>query len=317
MKKKLLASVSAIFIVAMLSGGVFAETSFQALLTDIKLYLNGKKVDKEVVVINGSSYLPVRAISEALGLNVDWKGEEKSIYISSASSNSSGNEAVLKELADQLQAKNTQLEEEIKKLKTTNQSNNSRNVVSEMTSGYQMLTMDFNAGLLTSICSSKWNDGKTFMVKGQEYSDNVVGIKFEDFKINLGKKFTLPYMRIKNEGLKYSKLRFKVAIDDRGKSFYSDVNFKSRISFYGKSNTLGDKWLLDVPYIIKREQDFQVVELDFKGYEFINIYIVPSTNGVTSNAFATPDGNAFEWIVPYNNIDFYKDYILIKDMEVK
>lgn len=54
----------------------------QAFLTDIKLYLNGDRVDKEVIVIDGTSYLPVRAISEALELEVKWVGDTRTIYLS-------------------------------------------------------------------------------------------------------------------------------------------------------------------------------------------------------------------------------------------
>lgn len=51
--------------------------TIQASLTNIKLFLNGNKVDKKIIVVDGSSYLPVRAISEALGLDGNWNGDTK------------------------------------------------------------------------------------------------------------------------------------------------------------------------------------------------------------------------------------------------
>jgi len=38
--------------------------------------LNGQKLDKDSIIVDGSSYAPVRAIGEALGLNVDFKNSE-------------------------------------------------------------------------------------------------------------------------------------------------------------------------------------------------------------------------------------------------
>lgn len=42
--------------------------------TSIKL--NGVKLDKDVLIVDGSSYAPVRAIGETLGLDVDFKNGE-------------------------------------------------------------------------------------------------------------------------------------------------------------------------------------------------------------------------------------------------
>jgi hypothetical protein len=41
-----------------------------------KVKLNGNTVSKDAIVIDGSSYLPVRAAGEALGLNVNFKNNE-------------------------------------------------------------------------------------------------------------------------------------------------------------------------------------------------------------------------------------------------
>lgn len=75
---------------SVLTGGlVFARSGNQwidASYDNIKLYVNGSKVDtssNEPFIYNGSTYLPVRAVAEALGQNVDWDGNTKSVYIGS------------------------------------------------------------------------------------------------------------------------------------------------------------------------------------------------------------------------------------------
>ena len=63
---------------------------------DIKIFVDGeeiipKDVNGNVVepfVSNGTTYLPVRAVGEALGKNVEWNGDTNSVYIGAASSGS-------------------------------------------------------------------------------------------------------------------------------------------------------------------------------------------------------------------------------------
>lgn len=49
--------------------------------TDIKLFVNGKRVDKTVMVIEGRSYLPLRVICEELGLNVKFDAKHRAIDV--------------------------------------------------------------------------------------------------------------------------------------------------------------------------------------------------------------------------------------------
>jgi hypothetical protein len=58
-----------------------SEEELIAQFTDIKLFVGKTKVDKKVVIINSRSYLPVRALSEALKLNVGWDGIKREINI--------------------------------------------------------------------------------------------------------------------------------------------------------------------------------------------------------------------------------------------
>lgn len=50
---------------------------------DIKINLNGNNVvtSSEPFIINGTTYLPVRALAEALGLNVEWDATTNTVKI--------------------------------------------------------------------------------------------------------------------------------------------------------------------------------------------------------------------------------------------
>lgn len=116
MKKK----ISVIIVLVLLISSVsvaFASEELKAVLSDIKLFLNGNRVDKEVVVINGASYLPVRAISESLNLGVEWNGEERAIYLSE-SKNTDADDAIAKEFGvlDKLQDENEKLKDKVENL---------------------------------------------------------------------------------------------------------------------------------------------------------------------------------------------------------
>lgn len=92
MKKKLGMIVLTLILV---STTVFAS-GFEDYISAVKLLLNGQELDQAVVVYNGTSYLPVRAISEALGLTVGWDGETETISLES------GENEAMKELEDQV-----------------------------------------------------------------------------------------------------------------------------------------------------------------------------------------------------------------------
>jgi hypothetical protein len=49
--------------------------------SDIRLFINGKQSNADVQVINGSSYVPLRVVSEALGADVEWDESNRSIHI--------------------------------------------------------------------------------------------------------------------------------------------------------------------------------------------------------------------------------------------
>jgi hypothetical protein len=96
MNRDKLKGFSAGFIVAALLFGA-AATAFASVGTyplmasfaDIRIFIDGKQMDPkdaggasaEPFIINGTTYLPVRAIAEALGMEVRWDNDSKSVYI--------------------------------------------------------------------------------------------------------------------------------------------------------------------------------------------------------------------------------------------
>ncbi|QSQ10499.1 hypothetical protein H0A61_02907 [Koleobacter methoxysyntrophicus] len=84
--------------------------NLKATISDIKLFLNDKKIDEEVLIIGNSSYLPIRAISEILGLEVEWNGKTRTI-------NLKGNSNLVKENKE-LKSKILKLQTELKECQT-------------------------------------------------------------------------------------------------------------------------------------------------------------------------------------------------------
>lgn len=82
-----------IVIGALLMGGaVFAKNgteAIQAIYNNIKIYVDGVKLDPkdangnavEPFIYNGTTYLPVRAVGEAIGKTVTWDGATQSVYL--------------------------------------------------------------------------------------------------------------------------------------------------------------------------------------------------------------------------------------------
>lgn len=103
MKKGFVAGVLATILILSIGGTVFARTGTvtqELIYNNIGVTLDGKRLDLrdaqgsavEPFMFNGTNYLPVRAICEALGLNVDWNGSTNTIVLTSqkASTSSDG-----------------------------------------------------------------------------------------------------------------------------------------------------------------------------------------------------------------------------------
>lgn len=96
MKKRLQGLIAGIIIGSILTSGmVFAKQireTAELFYNNIKITLNGKEVQPtdadgayvEPFIINGTTYLPVRAVANALNINVDWNGTTKTVILSNA-----------------------------------------------------------------------------------------------------------------------------------------------------------------------------------------------------------------------------------------
>lgn len=96
MKKDFIKGVAAGCALSAVLGGaaVFADamsTQIEAVYNNIKLVVNGEKITPkdangntvEPFISGGTTYLPVRAIANALGQEVDWDGDTNTVYIGS------------------------------------------------------------------------------------------------------------------------------------------------------------------------------------------------------------------------------------------
>ncbi len=93
MKKRLQGLVAGILIGAVIAGsGVFAKQLSEwaeVFYNNIKIYIDGAEIVSkdangnlvEPFIMNGTTYLPVRAVSEAFGKDVEWDGVNQSVYI--------------------------------------------------------------------------------------------------------------------------------------------------------------------------------------------------------------------------------------------
>lgn len=89
LKKKVVIGLSALLICSGAAYAKQAEESISVLYENIKIMINGNQItpkdangqEVEPFTYNGTTYLPVRAISEALDKNVGWDGETSTVSI--------------------------------------------------------------------------------------------------------------------------------------------------------------------------------------------------------------------------------------------
>ena len=104
--------LTTLFLFAMIGSAYAAYRTQQATLeySDVKITLNGQTVTPtdangktvEPFIIDGTTYLPVRAVSSALGLDVNWDGTTKTVSLTGGSSNWSSADLDAYYLANQL-----------------------------------------------------------------------------------------------------------------------------------------------------------------------------------------------------------------------
>lgn len=93
MKQRLQGLIAGILVGLLCAGGaVYAKTGTQTidvLYDNIKIFLDGEEIEPkdadgqtvEPFVYNGTTYLPVRAVGNAIGKEVSWDGVEKIVYL--------------------------------------------------------------------------------------------------------------------------------------------------------------------------------------------------------------------------------------------
>lgn len=92
MSKFLKGIIFAIGAVTALSVSAAAKNSKENIdvaYNNIKIYTDGIEAntsDAEPFIYNGTVYMPIRSAAEALGVNVDWDGNTKSVYLTSKDS---------------------------------------------------------------------------------------------------------------------------------------------------------------------------------------------------------------------------------------
>ena len=59
---------------------VLLLTAFDS--ADVKVYVNGMRLDKPAYIQDGSTYIPLRAVSETMGAEVEWDAKTRSAYVS-------------------------------------------------------------------------------------------------------------------------------------------------------------------------------------------------------------------------------------------
>ena len=80
-KKLLISAVTTVVVAASMSIGAYAATTYN-------LFINGKMMNSEIIVKNGTTYVPLRLVSESLGANVSFDGKNINVNTSSSSSTS-------------------------------------------------------------------------------------------------------------------------------------------------------------------------------------------------------------------------------------
>lgn len=90
MKKELKGFVIGLIIATLLMGTVFAgsvKQTIEVVLNSVNLTVNGKKIEADNILYNGTTYVPLRAIAEALGKDVGWNAETNTASINDKSAN--------------------------------------------------------------------------------------------------------------------------------------------------------------------------------------------------------------------------------------
>lgn len=89
MKKEIKIFISGVLLTTLLMSSIATVSAksgtetIKATYNNIKMYVNGKEISSTVepFQINGTTYVPLRVVSESLGVDVNWDGSTNSIYL--------------------------------------------------------------------------------------------------------------------------------------------------------------------------------------------------------------------------------------------
>ena len=170
--------------IAMPTGMVFAQESQNALLSDIQLTVDGSLIDKAVYVINGASYLPLKEVSSALNLSVEWNGDTKTMALESSQNTIEG------ELLEIAEDENKILEEEIETLKALLVKNGIKvptkdSVVKYLNDEIKMLSREPKSYAM-DITTGFESDHKIKDILGKEYSNYLLLNIYRSFNAGPG-----------------------------------------------------------------------------------------------------------------------------------
>lgn len=89
LKGYLIGVLSTVLLLGCVAYAASTTKTIEALYNNIKIYVDGIKIDPkdaagntvEPFIYNGTTYLPVRAVGEAMGKTVTWDGTTQSVYL--------------------------------------------------------------------------------------------------------------------------------------------------------------------------------------------------------------------------------------------
>ncbi len=80
-KKLLVTLIILTLIISAITYAAGTKMTIEVLMNSINLTVNGKKVDADTIVYNGTTYVPLRATAEMLGKEVGWNQETQTASI--------------------------------------------------------------------------------------------------------------------------------------------------------------------------------------------------------------------------------------------
>lgn len=212
-------------------GGIIFAKDLHAAFTDIKLLLNENIVDKEVLIVDGVSYLPIRAIGEVLGLQVEWNEEKRTINLKE-------DNAVVKELKEkliELEVENKDLKEQLSKL-NIDSSNNKEEVVVYPGNGIEH--MNYYEGSSLNKFAYSYNDNKIKDNLGNSYDSYLTMYIHNNNNDNGWNRIVFPLKR------QYKSFKAILGLTDEYKDFEGTIIlevYRDNFKIYTHKMQSGDK----------------------------------------------------------------------------